>query len=950
MPRKKIAIRPGVNTQVTPSQNELGVSSSNLVRVQQGLFQRLGGWERLFDAQCNDYVRCMHAWKDLDLVDGLLIAGDGGAQLYAEGNLANFGLVRRASNVTPPWYSTVSGSSSITVTDTDHGVTAGERLTLNVPVSGPPDGLDWVQRTSGTIDTLVGATTFGGQLYAVEQGGDVYRYSTLDDWSVIGSISVGAGGISDIAASGSVLVAVGYSGSVGYIYSSTDGVTWVERLVVVSGRFERVSFGNSLFVAAGINGVIYTSSNGTTWTARTSGTSQTLRGSVWSGSVFCVVGDNGAITTSPTGVTWTVQVSGTGNDLYDVAWSGSVLCAVGEAGTILTAAAAGATWTPRTSGTVRTLTAVTFGGSSLYATGLVSSSLTPVVQGNAAGTTWNLRSLDQTESALDITYFNGRFLLFGNNGLIASTLALGANQSYRLAIGDYTVTNVINANSYVINGGALASSTFGNGGYPAYHTVNFRGAPNARTIRVYLNGHGMSVGQEYILGVTVRLPNNDITLSGSYTITNVASVNAFDFDCGETATTSIFEGAQSGGGQVALLYPTDAPTTAINWSLDNLGQNALLCPENGQIYVYEPPLPVTGTPTAIAIETGPQINTGMFVAMPQAQIIAFGSEETLGGGVQDPLLVRWSDVGIVDDWIATPENQAGSFRLSRGSRIVGGLQAPQASLLWTDTDCWSVQYVGPPAVYSFITVGTNCGLVAPKARTTQGRNTYWMSKKGFFQYGDSGMVPVPCSVWNEIFNDLDQDNIGKVHAGGNAAYNEVWFFYPSISGGTGEIDKYVKMNVAEGTWDFGSLCRTAWIDQNVFGNALGADENFRIQQHEIGYNADGEPMAGAFIQTGYAQLEDGTYSMFVDEFQPDFRWMGPGYEDGGGSVTVVTSTSPQGPQYSSGPYVFTPDRMKQSLRSRGRYMAVRIEWTARPDFNFSVGAPTFRLAPAGRQP
>ena len=101
MPRKKIpaARREHAND---PSMNEAGVSRSNLVRVQMGQFQRMGGWQKLFSTACNSYVRAMHAWRDLDLIDGLILAGDNGVQLYANGNLADFGLVRRSTTLTAP--------------------------------------------------------------------------------------------------------------------------------------------------------------------------------------------------------------------------------------------------------------------------------------------------------------------------------------------------------------------------------------------------------------------------------------------------------------------------------------------------------------------------------------------------------------------------------------------------------------------------------------------------------------------------------------------------------------------------------------------------------------------------------------------------------------------------------------------------------------------------------
>ena len=46
MPMTSVTLRPGVNTMMTLAQNEAGVSNSNLVRYQQGMIQKIGGWSQ----------------------------------------------------------------------------------------------------------------------------------------------------------------------------------------------------------------------------------------------------------------------------------------------------------------------------------------------------------------------------------------------------------------------------------------------------------------------------------------------------------------------------------------------------------------------------------------------------------------------------------------------------------------------------------------------------------------------------------------------------------------------------------------------------------------------------------------------------------------------------------------------------------------------------------------
>jgi len=227
------------------------------------------------------------------------------------------------------------------------------------------------------------------------------------------------------------------------------------------------------------------------------------------------------------------------------------------------------------------------------------------------------------------------------------------------------------------------------------------------------------------------------------------------------------------------------------WFLANLGQDGLVLATGGPLQVYHPPItngpflnivgsgPGAAGPSLVA--TAPQRNNGMLVAMPQAQVILFGSEPIMGSGVVDPLLVRWSDVGTYDVYNATVSNQAGSYRLSSGSRIIGAIQAPQATLLFTDKDCWLMSYVGPPLIYGFTMVGTGCGLVAPHAVGVLGQITIWQAQKGFWSFAGAAVQPVQCTVWDYIFNDVDTVNINKCHAAPNSASNEIAFFFPSLA-------------------------------------------------------------------------------------------------------------------------------------------------------------------------
>lgn len=369
-----------------------------------------------------------------------------------------------------------------------------------------------------------------------------------------------------------------------------------------------------------------------------------------------------------------------------------------------------------------------------------------------------------------------------------------------------------------------------------------------------------------------------------------------------------------------------------DWTLDNWGEILIACPNNvnsdpgqpdnykigGGIFYYQPD---AGAPIATIISTAPPANNGIFVSMPQRQLVAWGSTFT---GIQDPLLIRWSDVGDFNTWAGTVTNQAGSYRIPKGSKIVGCIQGPQQGLVWTDLAVWAMQYIGPPYVYSFNEIGTGCGLIAPKASISMNGVVYWMSQSQFFKLSGGGVEPIACPIWDVIFQDLDTDNLDKIRIAPNSRFGEVTWYYPTTGNG-GEVSHYVKYNIYLNQWDFGVLGRTAWINQSVFGPPIGATTDNVIVQHETSTDADGQAM-NSYFQTGYFQLNDGDLLTFIDQWWPDAKW---GYYGGEQNANLkltfyVTQYAGDNP-IAYGPFTLTKATDYVTPRLRGRLVSIKIE-------------------------
>lgn len=470
--------------------------------------------------------------------------------------------------------------------------------------------------------------------------------------------------------------------------------------------------------------------------------------------------------------------------------------------------------------------------------------------------------------------------------------------------GLYQINTGASGTTYTITAHSYATSTVANAGsVPAFST-----SAGSTSVTVTLANHGLIEGDKFNFPISTTA--GGISISGTYSVITVATVNTFTIIVPSPATATAT--VSMNGGLAQLLYylgpPSSAvrrlggfildtvplgylalgegtlvtvtagftsgtPITATDWSLVSWGEILLANPRGKPIFQWNP---ATALASAYALGTGPAFSNGIFLATPQQILVAWGTATSLTAAniisAQDPLMVRWSDVLDYTTWIPTSTNQAGSFHLSTGSEIRGGISAANQAFIFTDIDVYTMQYVGPPFVFGFQKIGDGCGLVGAHAVCSMQGNVYYMGDNNFFLIGNSGVRTIPCPVWDTIFQDLDQANKHKCVAAANSLFQEITFYYPSGENIAGENNRYVKFNVAEMSWDVGILPRSAWTDQSIVGNPIGADPTTTyLQQHELGYDDDGAAIT-SFFETGYFHYAEGEEFPFIDMIVPDMKW------------------------------------------------------------------------------
>jgi hypothetical protein len=402
---------------------------------------------------------------------------------------------------------------------------------------------------------------------------------------------------------------------------------------------------------------------------------------------------------------------------------------------------------------------------------------------------------------------------------------------------------------------------------------------------------------------------------------------------------------------------SDVTVFARSWSLDNFGEDLIATVLNGSTYIKD----ISGSidARATALSNAPTASRFSLVSTDTRHLLIFGTETTIGTpATQDDLLFRFSDREDATDYTPVATNEAGSLRISDGSRIVGAVKSSGQILVWTDTSLHGIQFVGTPFTFGLRQLGANCGLIAQHAAIEVNGRAYWMSDNSFYMY-DGVVKKMPCSVQDYVFDDLSYTNRNDIACGINTAFNEIIWYYPSAS--ATQIDRGVAYNYLENTWYTLNLGRTTWLGAYVYEQPIATEYSASvtanvstilgltagasyIYEHESGNNqADGTAIS-AFLTTGSVEIADGDELMSVSRLVPDF--------DNLTNNMTATLTLEQYPQSASNVTTtgtITSTTEKIDVRGRGRAVKIKYETNTVNDTAWRLGSTKLQLRPDGRR-
>ena len=623
---------------------------------------------------------------------------------------------------------------------------------------------------------------------------------------------------------------------------------------------------------------------------------------------------------------------------------------------------------------------------------------------NEGGGYNDITPIRSTTAAGDVTFAASANTLSANVAIIDTIISLtstsGFPESGRIKINSEIITYA------ALSGNNLTGCVRGQNGTTAA-THKSGDAVNCATIIVSDNGHGALENDFVTFSGAVTL-GDAITadiLNQEYQITTIINDNSYQIEAREVAgigsittttglnPTYVFATATdsgNGGASVVGTYQinTGLDTTiagngwgagvwgrgawgsgaALNasgqtlriWSHDNFGEDLIINVRDSDIFYWDKTNGVSTRAVELSQLAGankaPTIAKQVLVSDRDRHVIAFGCDSELNPGVQDPLLIRFSDQEVVTEWQSLVTNTAGDLRIGSGSQIITAVETRQQVLVFTDVSLHAMQYLGPPFTFGINAISENITIAGPLAAIAVEDNVFWMGAEEFYAYGGA-VQRLPCSVRDYVFSDINDTQLEKVTASTNTAFSEVTWFYPSAS--STENDRYVTYNYDQKIWYYGSLGRTCWLDRGVNSDPIAAGSDHYLYLHEIGFD-DGSTSPAqaitAYIESSQMDLGDGEQFVFMRRMIPDMTFRNSTNPSPSATMTLKVRNFP-GVNYSNSnnstisktasvPVEQFTDQV--FVRLRGRSFAFRIE-SDDTGIGWRLGSPRVDVRPDGRR-
>jgi hypothetical protein len=161
---QKLNFKPGFNKMVTDSGGESQWVDGDFVRFRYGLPEKIGGWSQLTNSNNTlpGAARAQHAFASIAGEKYVAIGTSQGLFLYYEGNFFDISPLDN-DVITGATFDATSGSATVTVNKTSHGLLAGRYITFSsvtVPSGSGYATTDFTENTFEVQSTNLGSNNF----------------------------------------------------------------------------------------------------------------------------------------------------------------------------------------------------------------------------------------------------------------------------------------------------------------------------------------------------------------------------------------------------------------------------------------------------------------------------------------------------------------------------------------------------------------------------------------------------------------------------------------------------------------------------------------------------------------------------------------------------------------------------------------------------------------------
>lgn len=368
------------------------------------------------------------------------------------------------------------------------------------------------------------------------------------------------------------------------------------------------------------------------------------------------------------------------------------------------------------------------------------------------------------------------------------------------------------------------------------------------------------------------------------------------------------------------------------WGFDNWGEDLVaVASPNGELYYWD----VTNSNDPMTIVNAAPSGSRSVIVTEERHVVLLQP-----GG--EKRRVAWSSREDYEDWdFTSTTNTAGFKDLESRTGIVTAEHSRNGTLIFTETEVFSMRFIGSPFIYGFEML-EETRLIGPRAVTHDSGVAFWWSRDGFFKSDGTQVEPIPCPIWNYLQSCLCQTTAPSlVHASDHGWLPEIWWFYPTQ--GSTVSDQYVIYNWLENHWSIGTLTRTAMMPALGDKPPVMADANGYLYDHETGWTAAGASRDGTiYAETSAIRLPSAgennievKQAMIANELSTDSL-----------RVTFYTRQTPMGSERTFGPYSPRSDGYIDT-RVTGRDVRIKVE--ALGDTDWTLGEMRFDVSAGARR-